>query len=273
MHEMVQGVYKGLELKERDRQALREHTLYVPNKATSGATFFAALRPYMESFRPDILRIDPLQAYLGGDPKDSALVSWFCRTMLNPLLEEFQCGAIINHHTPKTNFRKTATWKAWDWMYAGAGAADLTNWARAVLVVDPDTTERGLFRFIAAKRGGRLGWSDEYGEPLYERYFRHARGGGIIFWEDADPPPNNGRRVPTKEDVLSLVPEDQPIRKDALISKAQSSGIPNEKRIRGFIAELESDGLLFPWEKKRSGTRPLILVARQPQPPQTEMSL
>jgi len=273
MHEMATGVVRGLGLTEEDRAVLGEHTLYVANKSAAGESLFVGLRVHLERFRPDILRIDPLQAYLGGDPKDSALVSAFCRAMLNPLLQEFQCGAIVNHHTPKTNFRNTSTWKASDWMYAGAGAADLTNWARAVLVIESEPDERGLFRFIAAKRGSRIGWHDQYGQRVYERHFRHAREGCGIFWEEADPPPDSRRRKASKEDILNLVPEEDPIRKDALISKARSNGIPNEKRIGGFIAELESDGQLFTWEKKRSGTRPQILLARRPQPPQTEMSI
>jgi hypothetical protein len=57
--------------------------------------------------RLDIVRINPLQAYLGGDVKDTAVVSGFLRNRPNPLLEESKCAAIAVCHTPKTNFRVT----------------------------------------------------------------------------------------------------------------------------------------------------------------------
>ncbi|MEI9893776.1 MAG: hypothetical protein WDN28_07705 [Chthoniobacter sp.] len=48
-------------------------------------------------------------------------------------------------------------------MYAGAGSADITNWARAAVIIDP-THAPHVFKFIAAKRGARVGWRDECGE-------------------------------------------------------------------------------------------------------------
>lgn len=273
MHEMARGVIDGLRLSAEDRLALRERTLYASNKASTGPVFFDVLRRLLELFKPDLVRIDPLQAYLGGDPKDSALMSWFCRESLNPLLEEYSAGAVLNHHTPKTNFRETTNWKAADWMYAGAGAADLTNWARAILVIDPTGDDaRGLFRFIAAKRGGRIGWRSENNEPVYERYFQHAREFGTIYWEDAERPARSTRSIPTKEDLLALVPETEPIRKDALTSKAGAAGI-GEKKVRGFIGELLGEGKLHEWTERRQKVRPIILLARQPQPAQLEVKL
>jgi hypothetical protein len=90
---------------------------------------------------------------------------------------------VIIHHTPKTNFRDTTEWKPSDWMYSGAGAAVLTNWARAYLVIDPCETH-GLYKFIAAKRGKRIGWGDRsrlcqnplhrlrnYSDETYHKWF------------------------------------------------------------------------------------------------------
>lgn len=268
MHEMAKGVIDGLKLTAADHEVLRERTLYSPQKACTGPAFFDALRRLAHSFRPDLVRIDPLQAYLGGDPKDSALVSWFCRESLNPLLEQYGAAAVLNHHTPKTNFRETSNWKPSDWMYAGAGAADLTNWARAIIVIDPAGCDaRGLYRFIAAKRGGRIGWRDAEDQPVYERFFRHAREAGAIYWEDVEAPApgkGGGSRVWTKEDVLGFVPKDAAIGKDALTSKATSAGL-GERRARGFIAELIDDRKLFEWTVRRPKVRPVMAVARQAQ--------
>jgi len=64
------------------------------------------------------VRIDPFQAYAGGDVVDPVVTKAFLRDGLNPILEEFNCAAIICHHTPKPT-RDTSNWRGSDWMYAG----------------------------------------------------------------------------------------------------------------------------------------------------------
>jgi hypothetical protein len=268
MTEMAVGIMKGLQLTEADREIIRVNTIYLGNKCSTGAAFLAFLTKAVEKFKPDIIRIDPLQAYLGGDPKESELISHFVREGLNPLLETYQCAAIINHHTPKTNHRDTSEWKPSDWMYAGAGAADLTNWARAVLVIDPHDADRTVFRFIAAKRGGRIGWKDEMGATQFDRLFRHARESGTIFWEDVDPlelPLSQDRASKTPDMLLTLVPALKPIAKAVLISKAQAEGI-GVNRARGLIEELLAEERLYEWRIARPRTNPTVALARVPQP-------
>ena len=52
-------------------------------------------------------------------------------------------------------------------MYSGAGCAGITNWARALLAIKPETENMEVFKFIAAKRGKRIDdWNGEF-----ERYF------------------------------------------------------------------------------------------------------
>src|SRR6202041_1547337 len=116
---------------------------------------------------------------LGADVKDDGANSRFLRNGLNPILTGRGCGIFIIHHTPKTNHRDTSDWKQTDWMYAGAGAAVLTNWARAYLVIEP-TDVHGVYRFIAAKRGQRIGW------PRLEQLWAHAREEGKLLWVPAD---------------------------------------------------------------------------------------
>lgn len=181
MTEMSRGVIDGLGLHRDQREVLRRQVIYATVKTKTGNDFIReVLAPLLDNYRPDIVRIDPFQSYLGDDFKEARALLDFCQGGLNPLLEQYQCACILNHHTPKTSNRDTANWKATDWMYAGAGSAHLTNWARAVLVVDA-TKVAGLFKFIAAKRGGRLGWEDGV-----ERYFAHSRKPGSIVWEEPD---------------------------------------------------------------------------------------
>jgi hypothetical protein len=127
----------------------------------------------------DLFVLNPYTAYLGADSKDEEANSIFLRARIQALLNRHNCAALIIHHTPKTNFRgNTARWSIMDWMYSGAGAAVLTNWARGILAIDP-IGESGVFKFIAAKRHQRIGWDSKI------NYFRHDERPGVLLWSKA----------------------------------------------------------------------------------------
>ena len=274
--EMARGVCEGLHLTKADGNAIRDQVLYVSERAHTGDRFLTGVvAPLLEKYRPNLLRLDPLLAYLGDDVNDQRATAAFLRAGLNPLLEQFNCAAIINHHTPKVVNRDTSGWRASDWMYSGAGSADLTNWCRAALVIDP-TYAPHVFRFIAAKRGGRVGWRDEEdGSTIYERMFRHETTGGLCWHEataadlaEVESNKQKRKRKPppkTKEDFMTLVPSEGAISKNMLMSRAQDNGV-GEKRTRGFLSELIEAGDLHEWRVPRPKTNPEIRISRQPQP-------
>ena len=141
LSEIVCGVKAGLHLTSEQCQQSRENCLYVAEKAHTGIEFLKKIvRPLLEKHRPDLLRINPLQAYLGGDIKDPEITANFLRTGLNPLLAHFNVDPSSPTTRRKVTFGRQRTWRASDWMYAGAGAADITNWCRAVLIIDPQRT-------------------------------------------------------------------------------------------------------------------------------------
>ncbi len=185
LYEMTRGVCDGLGLSDEDRAAIRDRVFYASERGRTGAECLSdVVAPLLKQHRPDILRIDPLLTSLSGDVNDAKVTAAFLRTGLNPLLEEFECAAIINHHTPKVTNRNTSEWRASDWMYAGAGSADLTNWCRAMIMIDPTHTPR-VFKFIAAKRGRRIDWCDNAGQRVIVRLFCHEASDGI-FWREAN---------------------------------------------------------------------------------------
>ena len=130
---MSSGVLQGLALSDEELALVRQNVIYCREIGRTSMSFVSeVIRPLLEKHRPDSLRIDPFQAYYGRDISSAEQVAAFCRERLNPLLDEFNCAVIINHHTTKTNNRDTSGWRYSDWMYAGAGSADMTNWARAI---------------------------------------------------------------------------------------------------------------------------------------------
>jgi len=224
LSEIVSGILSHLKLKESQLELCRRNCIYVCEKSLTGLAFLEkVVSPLLSKSSPDLLRINPLQAYLGGDIKDTELTATFLRNTLNPLLALYACAVVLVHHTPKTQFRNTEDWKASDWMYAGAGAADITNWARAALVIDP-SDDPHIFRFIAAKRGSRIGWASDNGDSVTIRHFSHS-GSSSIYWQETeeidipDQPRTNAGQFQTKfvaDDILPFMSAIDALSTDAI---------------------------------------------------------
>jgi AAA domain-containing protein len=177
-----------LGLSDREKNLVTENSELIRCNDLVRLSFIEALRDRLSVAKTagkpfDLVIINPYGVYLGADVKDTAACTQFLNEWLNPLLSEFAIGAILIHHTAKTNFQNTAKYSLWDWAYHGAGAACITNWARAILAIKPENEEM-IFRFIAAKRGKRIGnqW-----ENAFERFFSWSPVAGVLCWCEASP--------------------------------------------------------------------------------------
>ncbi len=268
LHEMVAGVWKAMEFGPEEEKLCTANLHVVSEKTRTGSAFLSeVVRPLLRLHRPDIIRIDPLLAFLGDDPTDTKALAAFCRSGLNPLLEEFQCAVILNHHTPKTTNRDTTNWRPSDWMYSGAGGAELANWARAILVIEP-TDNPAAFRFIGAKRTKRLEWYDKFGNREFQRIYCHSE--CSIAWRPATETECDSVRAkkdkgkPTELELMEFVPAEGAIDKEALLALWNQLNI-GQTKCKGLIAALIAGGKLFEWRVKRSGTRDKIQISRRPQ--------
>jgi len=262
--EMVQGVKSAIGFSSEEEKLLLANVHYAFEQQRTGAAFVnSVVRPLLEKYKPDLVRIDPLQAFCGADitqAKESAL---FLRNGLNPLLSEFQCGLILMHHTPKQNSKKdTSKNLLTDWMYSGAGSADIVNWARGILIIDP-SKKNECFRFVAAKRGSRIGWKNALGEKQFERWFKW--GSGSICWEEAQPATTARDRKDDISYVLGFVPLKGSITKKRLIHHVNvgiGDGGLGLQRVRNAIDLLVEEGLLTLEKVPRSGTNPENRLSR-----------
>ena len=269
--EMRDGVMRGVHITEAEKALAGTNVVLVREDVRTGFRFFAeTVRPLLAAYTPDLLWIDPALSYLGGEVNSQKDVGAFLRNQLNPLLREFNCGAVVVHHTNKpANGREKPDWSGSDFSYLGSGSAEWANWARAILAVR-GLGSHSVYELRAAKRGSRLGWREADGETktLY-KLIAHANEPGVICWRESDqseiPEAKPGKRVKTKADVLVHVPPDKPMGKEVLRSKANNAGIALNK-INPLIAELIDDGKLFEWREKRKGTNAKISFARFPQP-------
>ena len=191
LKEMSMGVLVGLGLNEQQIDQVRRNTTVV-QWFESGDAFLeklrAALGAEQDTGTPfDLVRIDPLLAFAGGDLVKPDVVAGFCRSGLNSIAHDYDVGIVAVHHTPKINLTARPRMDGPERIYAATGCADLANWARGSIVITDAGNSTSTFRLIAAKRGKRLGWRNEAGEREFERHFSHAENHGGMYWREATP--------------------------------------------------------------------------------------
>lgn len=263
MYEMFNGICEGLELTDAQRRKAGEAVLLCTEDALAGEDFLAkVVIPLIEKHKPDLVIIDPAFAFVGGDTKDAEVVGRFLRRGLNPVLHKYRCAALIVHHPAKT--KPDGRQVTHDFLYAGAGSIEWSNWARAVLALE--TKGNGYYQLHAPKRGSRLGWCDEAGNMIFDRYLRHSRKQGVICWHEAEESEVQSAAKPGKSpaDLLALVPATGALPKTVLIEKASAKGI-GTNRSRAFLDEMLASGQLHEWRVKRSGTNPEKWISRHRQ--------
>jgi len=254
-------VVTHLGLNDLQLELVRENTHIEFLNDLSGELFPDALDNFLSQQPADLVWLNPYSTYLGASVQDDGANAKFLRGGLNPILSRRGCGAIIIHHTPKTNFRDTTDWKPSDWMYAGAGAAVLTNWARAIIVIDP-MAEPGLYRFMAAKRRNRIGW------PSFDRYFAHSKEPGKLLWvEVAADQVKSSKGIKNRQpaDLLALIPEHNPISKEALTVEAKKKIGIGEKKCSQFASILADKGEILLQKIPREGAKSAVGYVRVKQ--------
>ena len=156
----------------------------------SGDEFIEYLAFAQKRDKADLLILNPLQSFAGCDITKNNELTNLLRHKIDPILEsaDAPCGCIIVHHTNKvpTNGRDRRDWLGDNSAaYAGAGGAELVNWARAVLTLRPHENARGYYDLIGAKRGDKIGWKDAEGRPTDVKPIAHTE--GVMFWREVPP--------------------------------------------------------------------------------------
>ena len=186
--------------------------------------------------KPDLVFIDPLLAYIGGDVSKQEVASKFLRNGLNPVIHKHGIGLVIVHHTTKPPKAELRAARNGDGAYSGSGSAELANWARAVLSIEPLQGSDTVYCLVAGKRGRRLGWQDKNGNPTNKKFIAHSPVPGRICWvtpdaadipEQADPV-KPGKKVKTVKQLADQAFE--------IIAHSGDKWM----RLQSFKAEVES---------------------------------
>ena len=196
-----------------EERLVAERVLIVTERVRRGEAFIAELRGLVARHKPDLVWINPLQAYIEGDVTDARDLGDFLRAGLNSLNEPPTFGFIVVHHTTKPATGKDKAERLWhEVMYDMAGGAEIINWARAIMSLRA-AGDPGEFNLVLAKRGVRAGVTREVeqgagvrDEPVTTIPMKHSeelieipghkRRLRCIFWEP---------RVPSVEETTKTV--------------------------------------------------------------------
>ncbi len=188
--EMFQGVWRGMNLPGADhpeviRQVHRHLTVRKISSHT-GPQFCELLRRVIDRDKPDLVWLDPVLAYIGDDISKQSVCSQFFRNGLNPIGEATGVVWMILHHSgkPPRDPKSKSGWTSRDFAYDGLGSSDLTNWARAVMVLRE--YDEGLFELKLPKRGRRAAAKDIHGQTTTSIWLKHSTTG--ICWDQVDAP-------------------------------------------------------------------------------------
>ncbi len=207
------SIEHAMNLTTEQKAQVNENVIIVTDRIHRGLSFRAELKRLIAIHKPDLVWINPLLAFLGGDVNDSTDVGNFLREQLNSLNEPPQFAYGIVHHTAKPPKEKAQ--RQWnEVMYEMAGSADLTNAARAILALQA-TEKQGEFKLICAKRGPRAGLTEKipgvinpeikFDQPTSVINLRHSNDRmkigdielPVIFWERFGPQPKEQKETTT----------------------------------------------------------------------------
>jgi hypothetical protein len=264
--EMAQMINR-LSLNEHQRDLVRQNTHIELVNDCVGEGFCKRLDDILRQRPADLVVINPYTAYQGGELVDDERNNRFLRLQLQPLLVEHNCGLLAIHHTPKTNYQNLDRYAWFDWMYALAGGAALTNWARGIVVIAPTKTP-GTYRFIAAKRYQKIQWQER------EYWFSHSVENNTILWVPSSQEQilTTGKNTkPGAEVVLAQVPVLEPILQEKLYDIMNKPpfelGIDSIKRHVRFLL---GEDKIFKHRIPRPGLRSAVGYAQSPPPEDSE---
>ena len=250
--ETIQGVERGLaaEYPHISPGIVSERVSIAHLVNTAGLEFIATLRSMISEVQPDMVWIDPLLCYLGGDANSAEDISAFTGH-LDELAQETGTLFHIIHHTgkPKTSADTKGFTNA-DLMYAGLGSSVLTNWARAIMVLQAERGEEGVYRLSAAKRGKRAGMHHEFSERGEAVWLEHSNEGLCWLPSEYQPPEKRDVGRPSfRTNMLSKWPEDGFTQKEAMdhfsnIHSDEMGKCPTAGTVKQAIWHYTNDGSL-----------------------------
>lgn len=99
--EPAQSITRILGLSETEKADLRKNFRVISDDTHSGEGFVRLLSSICERYKPEIVIVDPLMAYIGGEISKQEVCTKFFRNGINPVIHRYNIGLIVLHHTGK----------------------------------------------------------------------------------------------------------------------------------------------------------------------------
>jgi RecA-family ATPase len=264
--EIKDSVFRSMNYTEEECEGIRERVFIIRLKTHVGDRFIQVLPEIIRKYQPDIVVLNPLLSYLGGDVSKQEVTSKFLREGLNSVNAEDKFMWILVHHTNKPSGDKNQAKKnSNEYMYNMTGSSDIVNWARGIITLE-STAAEGVFVLRLAKRGMRAGVrvnkSDNPAFPQWETvtkiYMKHSKQSielegemvPMIKWEKAtedDVPKDDEEKSAGRpgsinlEDVLRAIPKDE----------KQARTAANIKKAHQELCGADKPMSTRTWERKR----------------------
>jgi len=166
-------------LNKDDLDTLRGRMVIRRVDSLSGDEFVAYLDWAISKHNPDIVFVDPLLAYIGGDVLKQEVMSKFLRNKINPILRRTGVLLFWVHHVSKPGKQPNGHEKtAEESKYAGLGSSELQNACREIISISD--SGNGTYKLDFTKRGRRTGVKDGKGNPITSFNIEHHKDG--IVW-------------------------------------------------------------------------------------------
>lgn len=144
-----------------------------------GPRFHSHLARLLREHPADLVIINPLLSYIGGEIV--ACASEWLRAGLMPILQQFDCAALIASHTPKL---ARDGWENTDDTYSAIGGGEMANIPRTILTLRPTAAE-GLSVVKVSKRQ-TTGWKDAEGNFTTSYFVRRTNDPTRPAWLPVD---------------------------------------------------------------------------------------
>ena len=168
-------------------KALEDKVLFFEIKDLCGDSFIRFIHKIVVKHKLDMVYIDPLIAYIGGDISKQEHVSGFLRQGLAPILKQTGVIANVFHHFPKPKGKDEQAVSTADMAYSGTGSSDLANFFREVIVLrENGASDPREFTLTLTKRSNRSGMVDHTGKLAKMINIRHSEAGSMA-WEYCEP--------------------------------------------------------------------------------------
>ena len=181
---MIGGLKAGYGWTDEELKAAMGRVMFEQMIGVTGDSFTARLKEIQRKQNYDVVIVNPLFSFFGGDLSNNQDDSHFFRDGIDPIIKNpaYGCAIVFVHHAkkpPGSGERKGWGTDAFA-QYIGAGGTDVAGWTRAQLVLMPIDEHYGWYYLIAAKRGGKLGWKDANGNSTNELVI--AYGKNHVYW-------------------------------------------------------------------------------------------